>query len=235
MPRSRSHRRHRSHRRCRRPVRRRCGDRPRGRTGGGRLNARQQGRTHPRHAEDRDREEDDIDGDANHAGSDDAPNATGPTAGRVHKHGLAHGGTCGRDESCFASGRGRLSHTGIRPHGSRTSREYRNSLKRAGGPRSPRSPNATAWRSAVAGALGLPRRRAGERRQDAHLGGVLVRGDARERPHKDGLPAPEWGGRRVGGLPPGKDHVHQVVFLGLSVVGLLLPVRAFLPRKVVDS
>lgn len=31
----------------------------------------------------------------------------------------------------------------------------------------------------------------------------------------------------VGELPPGKDHVHQVVFLVLSLAGLLLPVRAF--------
>ncbi|MFB7115978.1 hypothetical protein [Streptomyces sp. NPDC056190] len=31
-------------------------------------------------------------------------------------------------------------------------------------------------------------------------------------------------------LPPGKDHVHQVVFIVLSLVGLLLPVREFFPR-----
>ncbi|MGT2461413.1 hypothetical protein [Sinomonas atrocyanea] len=31
-------------------------------------------------------------------------------------------------------------------------------------------------------------------------------------------------------LPPGKDHIHQVVFIALSLLGLLLPVRAFFPR-----
>ncbi|MET8809910.1 hypothetical protein [Streptomyces sp. NPDC004546] len=34
----------------------------------------------------------------------------------------------------------------------------------------------------------------------------------------------------AGGLPPGKDHVHQVVFIVLSLAGLLLPVRVFFPR-----
>jgi len=36
-----------------------------------------------------------------------------------------------------------------------------------------------------------------------------------------------WTVHVVGGLPPGKDHVHQVVFLALSVAGLLLPVRPY--------
>ncbi|TVT61668.1 hypothetical protein FNH05_02560 [Amycolatopsis rhizosphaerae] len=36
-----------------------------------------------------------------------------------------------------------------------------------------------------------------------------------------------WSVHLVGGLPPGKDHVHQVVFIVLSLVGLLLPARAF--------
>lgn len=36
-------------------------------------------------------------------------------------------------------------------------------------------------------------------------------------------------------LPPGKDHVHQVVFIALSLVGLLLPVREFFPRSTADT
>jgi hypothetical protein len=40
-----------------------------------------------------------------------------------------------------------------------------------------------------------------------------------------------WTAHLVGGLPPGKEHVHQVVFIVLSVVGLLLPVREFFPRR----
>jgi hypothetical protein len=39
-----------------------------------------------------------------------------------------------------------------------------------------------------------------------------------------------WTAHLVGGLPPGKDHVHQVVFIALSLAGLLLPVREFFPR-----
>ncbi|MEV5943210.1 hypothetical protein [Streptomyces sp. NPDC051994] len=34
----------------------------------------------------------------------------------------------------------------------------------------------------------------------------------------------------MGGLPPGKDHVHQVVFIALSLAGLLRPVREFFLR-----
>src|SRR5688572_6800925 len=40
-----------------------------------------------------------------------------------------------------------------------------------------------------------------------------------------------WTAHLVGGLPPGKDHVHQVVFIALSLAGLLLPVREFFPRR----
>ena len=40
-----------------------------------------------------------------------------------------------------------------------------------------------------------------------------------------------WTAHLVGGLPPGKDHVHQVVFIALSLVGLLLPVREFFGRR----
>jgi hypothetical protein len=40
-----------------------------------------------------------------------------------------------------------------------------------------------------------------------------------------------WAAHLVGGLPPGKDHVHQIVFVVLSLAGLLLPVREFFPRR----
>src|SRR5215217_5967632 len=40
-----------------------------------------------------------------------------------------------------------------------------------------------------------------------------------------------WTAHLVGGLPPGKDHVHQIVFIVLSLLGLLLPVREFFPRS----
>lgn len=36
-----------------------------------------------------------------------------------------------------------------------------------------------------------------------------------------------WLAHLIGQLPPGKDHIHQVVFIVLSLVGLLLPVREF--------
>jgi hypothetical protein len=40
-----------------------------------------------------------------------------------------------------------------------------------------------------------------------------------------------WTAHLVGGLPPGKDHIHQVVFIVVSLAGLLLPVREFFPRR----
>jgi hypothetical protein len=40
-----------------------------------------------------------------------------------------------------------------------------------------------------------------------------------------------WTAHLVGGLPPGKDHVHQIVFIVVSLAGLLLPVREFFPRR----
>ncbi|MDL9978457.1 hypothetical protein [Microbacterium candidum] len=40
-----------------------------------------------------------------------------------------------------------------------------------------------------------------------------------------------WAIHLVAGPPPGKDHIHQVVFIVLSLVGLLLPVRAFFPAR----
>jgi uncharacterized membrane protein HdeD (DUF308 family) len=36
-----------------------------------------------------------------------------------------------------------------------------------------------------------------------------------------------WTAHLLGGLPPGKEHVHQIVFIVLSLAGLLLPVREF--------
>jgi uncharacterized membrane protein HdeD (DUF308 family) len=40
-----------------------------------------------------------------------------------------------------------------------------------------------------------------------------------------------WTAHLVGGLPPGKEQVHQIVFIALSLAGLLLPVREFFPRR----
>jgi uncharacterized membrane protein HdeD (DUF308 family) len=39
-----------------------------------------------------------------------------------------------------------------------------------------------------------------------------------------------WLAHLLGGLPPGRDHIHQVVLIVLSLVGLLLPVGEFFPR-----
>ena len=36
-----------------------------------------------------------------------------------------------------------------------------------------------------------------------------------------------WTAHLAFNLPPGKDHVHQVVFIALSLLGLLLPIRDF--------
>ncbi|MFC4395132.1 MULTISPECIES: hypothetical protein [Micrococcaceae] len=40
-----------------------------------------------------------------------------------------------------------------------------------------------------------------------------------------------WMLHLAGNLPPGNDHIHQVVFIALSLIGLLLPVRAFFPLR----
>jgi hypothetical protein len=40
-----------------------------------------------------------------------------------------------------------------------------------------------------------------------------------------------WAAHLVADLPPGKDHVHQVVFIILSLGGLLLAARDFFPRR----
>lgn len=37
-----------------------------------------------------------------------------------------------------------------------------------------------------------------------------------------------WLAHLLGALPPGKDHIHQIVFIALSVLGLVLPARQFL-------
>ena len=39
-----------------------------------------------------------------------------------------------------------------------------------------------------------------------------------------------WTAHLVGNLPPGKDHVHQYIFIVLSLLGLLLPIGEFFPR-----
>lgn len=39
-----------------------------------------------------------------------------------------------------------------------------------------------------------------------------------------------WIAHLLGGLPPGQDHVHQIVFIVLSLMGLLIPLGEFFPR-----
>ena len=39
-----------------------------------------------------------------------------------------------------------------------------------------------------------------------------------------------WLAHLLGGLPPGQDHIHQIVFIVLALVGLLLAVRDFFGR-----
>lgn len=40
-----------------------------------------------------------------------------------------------------------------------------------------------------------------------------------------------WAAHLIWQLPPGTDHIHQVAFIVLSIIGLLLPVRAFFPSR----
>jgi multisubunit Na+/H+ antiporter MnhB subunit len=40
-----------------------------------------------------------------------------------------------------------------------------------------------------------------------------------------------WTAHLVGGLPPGNEHIHQIVFIVLSLAGLLLSVGEFFPRR----
>jgi membrane protease YdiL (CAAX protease family) len=39
----------------------------------------------------------------------------------------------------------------------------------------------------------------------------------------------------AGGLPPGNDHIHQIVFIVISLLGLLLPIRQFFSRNMIKS
>lgn len=40
-----------------------------------------------------------------------------------------------------------------------------------------------------------------------------------------------WSAHLFGNLPPGQEHVHQIVFILLSLASLLLSMRAFFPRE----
>jgi len=42
-----------------------------------------------------------------------------------------------------------------------------------------------------------------------------------------------WLAHFLGGLPPGQDHIHQIVFIVLSLVSLLISVSEFFPRGMV--
>jgi hypothetical protein len=42
-----------------------------------------------------------------------------------------------------------------------------------------------------------------------------------------------WTIHLVGGLPPGNDHIHQIVFIVISLLVLLLPVKQFFSRNMV--
>ncbi len=42
-----------------------------------------------------------------------------------------------------------------------------------------------------------------------------------------------WTIHLAGELPPGNDHIHQIVFIVISLLGLLLPVRQFFSRNMV--
>lgn len=39
-----------------------------------------------------------------------------------------------------------------------------------------------------------------------------------------------WTAHLFGNLSPGQDHIHQVVFIVMSLLGLLLPIDEFFPR-----
>ena len=40
-----------------------------------------------------------------------------------------------------------------------------------------------------------------------------------------------WSAHLFGGLPPGEDHIHQIVFIVLSLASLLLSYRSFFPSR----
>jgi hypothetical protein len=44
-----------------------------------------------------------------------------------------------------------------------------------------------------------------------------------------------WTIHLVGELPPGNDHIHQIVSIVISLLGLLLPVRQLFSRNMVKS
>ena len=44
-----------------------------------------------------------------------------------------------------------------------------------------------------------------------------------------------WTIHLLGELPPGNDHIHQIVFIVISLLGLLLPVRQLFSRNRVKS
>jgi hypothetical protein len=44
-----------------------------------------------------------------------------------------------------------------------------------------------------------------------------------------------WCAHLVGQLPPGRDHVHQIVFIALSLVGLIVPTRTFWKTDRIDD
>lgn len=39
-----------------------------------------------------------------------------------------------------------------------------------------------------------------------------------------------WSAHFLGGLPPGQDHIHQIIFIILSLASLLVTMREFFPR-----
>lgn len=41
-----------------------------------------------------------------------------------------------------------------------------------------------------------------------------------------------WLAHLLGGLPPGQDHIHQIVFIILALISLLLSKNEFFPRTV---
>lgn len=40
-----------------------------------------------------------------------------------------------------------------------------------------------------------------------------------------------WSAHLFGNLPPGEDHIHQIVFIVLSLASLFLSMRAFFPHE----
>src|SRR5512143_1914032 len=40
-----------------------------------------------------------------------------------------------------------------------------------------------------------------------------------------------WSAHLFGNLPPGQDHIHQIVFILLSLASLLVSMRTFFPRE----